>query len=171
MIKEFKGKTPVIPESCYIADNATIIGDVTLGENCSVWFGAVIRGDQDSIVIGEGSNVQDNVIVHCNEGIPVTVGKNVSLGHGAIVHGATIDDNVLVGMGAIIMNGSHIKENSVIGAGSLCKEDMVVEKGSVVVGVPGKVIKDAEDYNKSMNAINAAGYHNLMEEYIKDEKK
>lgn len=171
MIKGFRGKTPVIPESCFIAENATIIGDVTLGENCSVWFGAVIRADEDSIVIGDGSNVQDNVILHCDEGIPVNIGKNVSIGHGAMIHGATIADNVLIGMGAIVMNGAYIEENSVIGAGCVCKENMVVESGSVVVGVPGKAVKNAMDYNASMNSLNAMGYIKLNEEYLKEMKE
>ena len=168
MIKSFRGKTPIVPESCFVAENATIIGDVTLGENCSVWFGAVIRGDYNSIAIGEGSNVQDNAVLHCSEGSSISIGKNVTIGHGAIVHGATVGDNVLVGMGSIVLDGAQVGESSIIGAGCVCKENMVVEKGSVVVGIPGKAVKNALEYNASMNALNAAGYAGLAEEYMKE---
>jgi len=169
MIKSIRGKNPVISESCYIAESAAVIGDVRIGAHSSVWFGAVIRGDDDRIVIGENSNIQDNAVLHCTEGIPTIIGDNVTVGHGAIVHGAVIADNVLIGMGAIVMNGAKIGENSVIGAGAVCTEKIIVPEGSVVVGVPAKVVKNSADYNSSMNALNAAAYVDLAKEYGKEQ--
>lgn len=168
MLKSFKGKKPVISESCFVAENASVIGDVKIGAHSSVWFGAVIRGDYDNIVIGENSNVQDNAILHCSIDLPIKIGDNVSVGHGAIVHGATIEDNVLVGMGAVILDGAKIGENSLIGAGAVCTENMIVPRGSLVVGVPGKVIKNAEESNKTRNALNASEYLELAKEYTKE---
>lgn len=167
MEKSYKGKKPEISEICFIAENASVIGDVKIGPHTSVWFGAVIRGDEESIVIGENSNIQDNAVLHCDEGYPITIGDNVTVGHAAIVHGATIEDNVLVGMGAIVMNGAKIGKNSVIGAGAVCTENMVVPKGSVVVGIPAKVVKNSEEYNNSANTLNAVAYMDLAEEYAK----
>lgn len=167
MIMSFKEKKPVIHESCFIAENASVIGNVTLGGKSSVWFGAVVRGDHESISIGENSNVQDNAVLHCSGGYPMKIGNNVSIGHGAIVHGAVIGDNVIIGMGAIILNGVEIGANSVIGAGAVCTENMVVPNGSVAVGIPAKVVKNAEEYNRSMTALNAADYLELAEEYKK----
>jgi len=163
----FKEKTPSVHGSCFIAETAAVIGDVNIGSGSSVWFGAVIRGDEDSVVIGENCNIQDNAVLHCDEGYPIKIGNSVTVGHGAIVHGATIADNVLIGMGAIIMNGAEIAANSVIGAGAVCTENMIVPQGSVVVGIPGKVVKTAEEHNRSMTALNAAAYVQLGEEYAK----
>ena len=168
MITSYKGKKPIIHESCFIADNASIIGDVQIGTKSSVWFGAVIRGDEDSIEIGENSNIQDNAVLHCNECFPIKIGDFVSVGHGAIVHGATIGNNVIIGMGAIVMNGAEIGDNCVIGAGAVCKENMVVPNGSVVVGIPAKIVKEAEENNKSYTILNAAAYVELCEEYLKN---
>lgn len=168
MIGSYKNKKPNIHESCFVADNASIIGDVNIGKNSSVWFGAVIRGDEDSINIGENSNIQDNVILHCNEGYPIKIGNYVSVGHGAIVHGATIGDNVIIGMGSIIMDGAVIGDNTMIGAGAVCTENMIIPNGSVAVGMPAKVIKNAEEYNSSLTKLNASAYMDLAEEYSKN---
>lgn len=165
MIMRFKDQQPVIHESCFVAETASVIGDVAIGGQSSVWFGAVIRGDEERIEIGAGSNVQDNAVLHCTVGYPMKIGNMVTVGHGAIVHGATIDDNVLVGMGAIIMNGVEIGADSVIGAGAVCTENMVIPAGSVVVGVPAKVVKTAAEANREINSMNATEYMALAEEY------
>ena len=168
MIKSYKGIKPVVSESCYISENASVIGDVKIGQNSSVWFGAVIRGDEDSIVIGENSNIQDNAVLHCDVGRPLRLGNNVTVGHSAIVHSATIADNVLIGMGAIVMNGAEIGANSIIGAGAVCTEDMIIPSGSVVVGIPAKVVKNAEQFNNSMTSLNAAAYVDLAKDYAEE---
>ena len=144
MIIEFKGMRPDIDKAAYIAENATISGDVTLGENSSVWFNAVMRAEVAPITIGALSNVQDHVMLHADYDCPVTIGERVSIGHSAIVHGATIEDRVIVGMGAIVMNGAVIGEGSIIAAGALVKEGMVVPPYSLVAGVPGVVKKTFE---------------------------
>lgn len=144
MIIEFKGMRPDIDKAAYIAENATISGDVTLGENSSVWFNAVMRAEVAPIIVGALSNVQDHVMLHADYDCPVTIGNRVSIGHSAIVHGATIEDRVIVGMGAIVMNGAVIGEGSIIAAGALVKEGMVVPPYSLVAGVPGVVKKTFE---------------------------
>ena len=130
-------------EDCYVAENATIVGDVVMGDQCSVWFQAVVRGDVHQIRMGNKVNVQDGAIVHCTyQKDPTTIGNNVSIGHRAIVHGCTIHDNVLIGMGAIVMDHCVIHENCIIAAGSVVLENTVVESGSVYAGVPAKKVKD-----------------------------
>ncbi len=155
----------VVGNPLYIAPNATVIGDVTLTANVSIWFGAVVRADKDRIVIGEGSNIQDNCVVHTSAGHPVIIGSNVSVGHGAILHGCTLSDRVLIGMGAIVLNGAIVGEESVIGAGAVVTEGMVVPPGSVIVGVPGKVIKQASDTQKKHIVKNAKAYIELATGY------
>jgi len=155
----------VVGSPLYIAPNATVLGDVTLTANVSIWFGAVVRADKDRIVIGEGSNIQDNCIVHTSKGHPVIIGSGVSVGHGAILHGCTLADRVLIGMGAIVLNGAVVGENSVVGAGAVITEGMVVPPGSVVVGVPGKIIKQASDTQKQHIVTNAKAYVDLAMEY------
>jgi carbonic anhydrase/acetyltransferase-like protein (isoleucine patch superfamily) len=145
LIKSVKGVKPVFGEGCFLADNATITGDVIMGNGCSVWFNAVVRGDVHTIRIGHNVNIQDGAIVHCTyQKAPVQIGNNVSIAHNAIVHGCTIHDNVLIGMGAIVMDGAVIHSNSIVGAGSLVKEGTVVESGTVWAGVPAKKIKDID---------------------------
>lgn len=144
MIIEFKGMRPDIEKAAYIAENATISGDVSLGEGSSVWFNAVMRAEVASITVGALSNVQDHVMLHADYDCPVIIGDRVSIGHGAIVHGATIEDRVIVGMGAIVMNGAVVGEGSIIAAGALVKEGMVVPPYSLVAGVPGVVKKTFE---------------------------
>jgi carbonic anhydrase/acetyltransferase-like protein (isoleucine patch superfamily) len=145
LIKEVNGKFPQIPDDCYVAENATIVGDVILGTNCSVWFNAVIRGDVNSIVIGNKVNIQDGAIIHCTyEKHPTIIGNNVSIGHNAIVHGCTIKDNVLIGMGAIVMDNCVIESNSIVAAGSVITQNTIVESGSIYAGVPAKKVKDID---------------------------
>ncbi len=147
------------------AENATVIGDVTLGRQVGIWFGAVIRADKDRIIIGDRSNIQDNCVVHTSKGFPVTIGCDVSVGHGAILHGCTIESQVLIGMGAIILNGAHVGQGTVVGAGAVVTEGMNVPEGSVVLGVPGKVLKQASDAQKENILKNAASYVELAGDY------
>ena len=155
----------VTGEALLTAGNATIVGDVTIGKQVGIWFGAVIRADKDRIIIGDRSNIQDNCVVHTSRGFPVTIGRDVSGGHGAILHGCTIADQVLVGMGAIALNGARIGKGSVIGAGAVIREGAEIPEGSVVVGVPGKVIKQADASQQQQILNNAASYIQLAEEY------
>ncbi len=154
-------------EPLFRAGNATVIGDVTLGSQVGIWFGAVVRADKDRIVIGNRSNIQDNCVVHTSRGHPVLMGSDVSVGHGAILHGCTIGDRVLVGMGAIVLNGARIGSGSVIGAGAVVTEGTDVPEGSVVVGVPGKIIKKASDAQLQQILANAASYIELAQEYAR----
>ncbi len=143
LIKVCRGKNPQFGEDCYLAENSTIIGNVTMGNQCSVWFNAVIRGDVNSIIMGNKVNIQDGAIVHCTyEKAATTLGNNVSVGHNAIIHGCTVRDNVLIGMGAVVMDGVVIGENSIIAAGAVVLENTVVESGSIYAGVPAKKVKE-----------------------------
>jgi carbonic anhydrase/acetyltransferase-like protein (isoleucine patch superfamily) len=145
MIREVNGKYPVIPVDCFVAENATIVGDVTLGKECSVWFNAVIRGDVHYIKIGDKVNIQDGAIIHCTyQKHPTIIGNNVSIGHNAIVHGCTVKDNVLIGMGAIVMDNCIIESNSIIAAGAVITQNTVVESGSIYAGVPARKVKDID---------------------------
>jgi len=146
IIKPVKGVSPQIPENCYIAENATIVGDVILGNQCSVWFNAVIRGDVHFIKIGNKVNIQDGAVIHATyQKSPTTIGNNVSIGHNAIVHGCTIQDNVLVGMGSIIMDDCIIESNSIIAAGAVVTKNTRVEAGTIYAGMPAKKIKDISE--------------------------
>ena len=145
LIKSVKGITPKIGEKCFLADNATITGDVVIGDDCSIWFNAVVRGDVHYIRIGNNVNIQDNAVVHCTyQKAPVSIGNNVSIAHSAIIHGCTIHDNVLVGMGAILMDGVVVESNSVIAAGAVVSKGTIVKSGSVYAGVPAKLIKTVD---------------------------
>ncbi|REE07967.1 carbonic anhydrase/acetyltransferase-like protein (isoleucine patch superfamily) [Winogradskyella pacifica] len=142
IIKAVRGKHPQISEDCYIAENATIVGDVTIGKQCSIWFNAVIRGDVHFIKMGNKVNIQDGAVIHATYlKSPTTIGNNVSIGHNAIVHGCTIKDNVLVGMGSIIMDDCIIESNSIIAAGAVLTKNTLVESGSIYAGVPAKKVK------------------------------
>lgn len=143
LILSVLGKHPQFGENCFVAPNATIVGDVVMGEDCSVWFNAVIRGDVNSIRMGNKVNVQDGAIIHCTYQKNATViGNNVSIGHNAMVHGCTIQDDVLIGMGAIVMDRCIVHKNSIIAAGAVVLEDTVVEAGSIYAGVPARKVKD-----------------------------
>ncbi len=145
LIKSVKGITPQFGEKCFLADNCTITGDVVIGDNCSIWFSAVIRGDVHSVRIGNNVNIQDNATVHCTyQKASVTIGNNVSIAHNAIVHGATIHDNVLIGMGAILMDHVVVESNSIIAAGAVVSKNTVIESGSVYAGIPAKKIKSVD---------------------------
>jgi carbonic anhydrase/acetyltransferase-like protein (isoleucine patch superfamily) len=142
LIKAVKGVKPVFGNNCYLAENSTVVGEVTMGDDCSVWFNAVVRGDVNFIKIGNKVNIQDGAIIHCTyQKAGTTIGNNVSIGHNAIVHGCTVHDNVLIGMGAIVMDNAIIHSNSIIAAGAIVLENTIVEEGSVYAGVPAKKVK------------------------------
>ena len=146
LVKSVNGKSPAIPEDCYVAENATIIGDVVFGHSCSVWFNAVVRGDVHFITIGNKVNIQDGAIIHCTYlKHPTKIGNNVSIGHNAIVHGCTIQDNVLIGMGAIVMDNCEIGSNTIIAAGAVVTEGTKVPSGCIFAGVPAKKVKDISE--------------------------
>ena len=146
IIKPVKGIHPKIPGDCYIADNATIVGDVTMGNECSIWFNAVIRGDVHYIKMGNKVNVQDGAVIHATyKTSPTNIGNNVSIGHNAIVHGCTIHDNVLIGMGSIVMDDCVVESNCIIAAGAVVTKNTKVESGSVYAGIPAKKVKDISE--------------------------
>ena len=157
-----------IKDSIVICPGAQVFGDVELGENVSVWHGAVIRGDTDSITIGDNSNVQDNCVVHCTRGFPVVIGENVSIGHGAVVHGCKLDDNVLIGMNATVLNGAHISRNSIVGAGAVVSEGKEFPEGSLILGVPAKAVKQLSPEQVQMIQNNADNYVKLSKQYKDD---
>ncbi len=132
-------------ENCFVSDNSTIVGDVKLGDNCSVWFNAIIRGDVHYIKIGDRVNIQDGAVIHCTyQKAPTIIGNNVSIGHNAIVHGCTVHDNVLVGMGAIVMDGAVIESNSIVAAGAVVLEGTHIPSGTIFAGVPAKKVKEID---------------------------
>ena len=161
IIVPFLGNTPSLPESGWVAPNATLIGAVTLGERASVFYGAVLRADSDTISIGEGTNLQDNVTVHCDSGKPTRVGSGVSVGHGAILHGCTVEDDCLIGMGATVLNGAVIGAGSLVAAGAVVLEGTVVPPGSLVAGVPGKVRRELSEEERAGIRSNAEHYLEL----------
>jgi len=143
IILPVQGKQPSFGNKCFVAPNATIVGEVTMGNECSVWFNAVVRGDVHYIKMGNRVNVQDGAIIHCTyQKNPTIIGNNVSIGHNAIVHGCTIHDDVLIGMGSIIMDRCEVHSNSIIAAGAVVLEGTIVEAGSIYAGVPAKKVKD-----------------------------
>ena len=154
---------PVIDESAFIADGAKVVGNVTIGKNVGVWYNAVIRGDENTVTVGEKSNVQDNSTLHCSPGFPLAIGKGVTIGHGCIVHGATIGDNVLIGMGSIILNGAEIGDNCLVGAGSLVTQGTKIPEGSLAFGSPAKVIRKLTGEEIAGNEKNRDVYLELAE--------
>ena len=143
IIKPVNGKFPQIPDDCFVAENATVVGDVVMGRQCSIWFNAVVRGDVHFIKMGDKVNVQDGAVIHATyQTSPTTIGNNVSIGHNAIVHGCTIHDNVLIGMGSIVMDDCVIESNSIIAAGAVLNKNTHVEAGSVYAGVPARKVKE-----------------------------
>jgi carbonic anhydrase/acetyltransferase-like protein (isoleucine patch superfamily) len=169
------GKTPTFGTDCFVAPNATIVGDVVMGNEGSVWFNAVIRGDVNSIVMGNKVNVQDGAVIHCTYQKNATIiGNNVSIGHNALVHGCTIEDNVLIGMGAIVMDRCVVHSNSIVAAGAVVLEGTIVEAGSIYAGVPAKKVKDIspEKISGEIDRIanNYVKYASWFEEYNEVEK-
>jgi carbonic anhydrase/acetyltransferase-like protein (isoleucine patch superfamily) len=141
----YRSSTPEVPDSAWIAPTATVVGDVILGERVSVFYGAVLRGDSDAIRVGDRTNFQDNVTVHCDRGRPTTVGAGVSVGHNAVLHGCTVEDDCLIGMGSVVLSGAVIGAESLIAAGAVVPQGAVVPPRSLVAGVPGKVRRELTD--------------------------
>lgn len=150
----------------WIADTARVFGKVTLGDECSVWFGAVLRGDSDTITLGNRSNVQENAVIHVDPGFPAVIGNDCIIGHGAIVHGATLGDHVLVGMHATVLNGARVGNFCIIGAHALVTEGMVIPDHSIVMGSPAKVVKQMTPEHVEKVKRNAQAYVNLSKQYI-----
>jgi carbonic anhydrase/acetyltransferase-like protein (isoleucine patch superfamily) len=172
VIRTFQGIKPTIPDSCFIEDTAVVIGDVVLGEDCSVWFNAVIRGDVNHIRIGNRTNVQDLCMLHVTHDThPLIIGSEVTIGHSVVLHGCTIKDRVLVGMGAIVMDGAVIGEDSVVGAGALVVEGTVVPPKSVILGSPGRVRRGVSDAELAWIKESAANYVKYARQYMDDSPK
>lgn len=156
---------PEIHKSTFVDKTAVIIGNVKIGKNCGIFPNAVIRGDENSIVIGDGSNVQDCCILHVDAGHKIKIGKNVSIGHGAMVHGATIEDECLIGINATVLDGAKIGRGSIIGANALVTANMIVPENSLVIGVPGKVVKRNEKFREQAQ-FNAKEYQRIAKEHV-----
>ncbi len=170
LIKSVNGKTPIIPNDCYVAENATIIGDVTFGDSCSVWFNAVIRGDVNQISIGNKVNIQDGAIIHCTYQKHATIiGNNVSIGHNAIVHGCIIHDNVLIGMGSIVMDNCVVNSNSIIAAGAVVTQNTIVESGTIWAGVPAKKVKDIDQSDFAGEIARISNNYVMYSSWFKEE--
>jgi carbonic anhydrase/acetyltransferase-like protein (isoleucine patch superfamily) len=159
------GRAPVVAEAAWVAPGATVVGDVSIADGASVWYGAVVRADNTSISIGRDSNLQDNVSAHVDPGAALLIGERVSVGHNAVLHGCTIEDDVLVGMSATIMNGAVIGTGSLVAAGALVTQGMVVPPGSLVAGVPAKVRRELTEEEIASIAQNAATYRDLTAEH------
>jgi len=160
---------PKIDPSCYVAPEAIIIGDVVIDKGCSIWPYAVIRADLSQVRIGEGSSIQEHCQIHGNPGRPIIIGKNVSVGHGAIVHAAQVGDYVIVGMNSTILDGAEIGSGSIVGANALVKEGMKVPEGSLVVGVPAKIVKQGDSSLREAAKRNAEAYHKLRDAHKRGE--
>ena len=168
LIREVRGKTPQFGNDCWLAENSTIVGEVQLGNNCTVWFGAVVRGDVNSIKVGNNTNIQDNVTIHGTyEKASTIIGDNVTIGHNAVVHGCTIEDDVLIGIGAIVLDNAVIKTGSIIGAGAVVLAGTVVKENMVFGGVPAKKIKTTDEENRKMQSRIADSY-NLYASWFKE---
>ncbi len=162
IIKTINGKSPEFGENCFVAENATVVGEVAMGDECSVWFNAVIRGDVHYIKMGNWVNVQDGAVIHCTyQRFPTNIGNNVSIGHNAIVHGCTLHDNVLIGMGAIVMDGCVVESNSIVAAGAVVTQHTRIGSGSIYAGVPAKKIKDIS------TELQAGEINRIAENYVK----
>lgn len=165
MIRSFGGKKPTLGKDVFLAENCTVIGDVSLSDGANIWYGAVLRGDENSIVIGENTNIQDNATVHVAKDHPVVLGSGVTVGHNAIVHGCIIGDDTMIGMGACILNGAVVGKNCLIGAGALVKEGQIIPDGSLVVGIPAKIVRELDEEGKEKIRANARLYTTLSKEY------
>lgn len=166
IIKTIRGFAPIFGTNCFLADNAVVVGEVKMGDNCTVWFNAVVRGDVHSITIGNDTNIQDGAIVHCTyQKAKTIIGSNVSIAHNAIVHGCTIEDHVLIGMGAIVMDDAIIGSGSVIAAGAIVLPGTRVEQGSIFAGIPAKKIKNTGEEMKAVIERTARNYPMYAEWY------
>lgn len=171
IVKSVRGFTPQFGKNCFLADTAVVVGEVVAGENCTFWFNAVVRGDVNSIIIGDNTNIQDGAIIHCTyQKAKTVIGSNVSVAHNAIVHGCTIEDNVLIGMGAIVMDDAVVGKGSVIAAGAIVLPKTIIEPCSIYAGIPAKRIKDTGDEMKEVIERTARNYP-MYAEWFKEENK
>lgn len=170
-VRSYKGKTPDIKKAAFIAENAVIIGDVTLGEGSSVWYGAVLRADDEKIVVGKNSNIQDNCTAHCSKGFPAVIGDDVTVGHNALIHGCTIGNNCLIGMHATVMNGAKLGENSLVGAGALVTENKEFGDNTLLMGVPAKAVAALDEKAAEQIRFNAVHYREKAEEFKVEQTK
>lgn len=167
MIVTYKGQTPNVEKAAFIAENSSIIGAVEMQEGSSAWFGAVIRGDEDKIIIGRNSNVQDNCTLHGDKGKPVIIGNNVTIGHNAVVHGCVVGDGSLIGMNATVLDGARIGKNCIVGAGAVVTENKVFEDNSLIIGIPARAVSTLTDEAREKIKHNAAHYVKQAQEYTK----
>lgn len=168
IIKDIDGFSPIIGSNCFIAENATLIGQVTIGNNCSVWYGCVLRGDAGAITIGDNTNIQDGSVIHCSEGKSKTViGDNVTIGHNAIVHGSTIKDNVMIGIGATVLDNATVNTNTIVAANALILSGSILEPNSIYAGIPAKKVKEHSTSSKYIED-SANHYTTLKNKYISD---
>lgn len=165
MIKNFKSKEPKIHKSTYISETSVIIGSVELEENVNIWFGAVLRGDLQNIVVGKNTNIQENTVIHTDADYKVVIGEGCTIGHGAIIHGCEIGNNVLVGMGSIILNGAKVGNNTIIGAGSLVTSNKVFEDNVLILGNPAKVVRKLTQEEIENNKKSCLNYIELSNEF------
>lgn len=163
-------ENPRIHTGAFVAGEAVVRGGVTIEEDCSVWFHATVRGDRAGIFIGKGSNIQDNAVVHVDEGFPVHIGENVTVGHGALIHGCRIGDNTLIGMGAIVLDGARIGRNCILGAGTLVPQNSIIPDNSLVIGCPGKVVRKVTEEEARANLRNAREYVEEGKRYRQERK-
>mgnify|MGYP000051749303 FL=1 len=170
-IYELEGKAPRLGKDTWVADSAQVIGDVTLGDNASVWFGAVVRGDNEPIRIGRNTNVQDQSVLHSDHAKPLTIGDNVTIGHQVCVHGCTIGDNTLIGIGAIVLNGARIGKNCIVGAGSVVTEGKEFPDNSLIIGSPAKVVRTLDSEAERRLAASAESYVGNGRRYARGLKK
>lgn len=171
MIHSFRGIRPLLEDKVYVAPTASIIGDVTLSEGCSCWFGAVLRGDEAHIFLGKNSNIQDNAVIHCDKDVPVMIGENVTVGHGAILHSCTVKDNAMIGMGAVVLGRAVIGEGAVVAAGSVVKEGTLVPANTLYAGIPAVLKKELGPAVQESNIANAMEYVQLSIDYRNMEAK
>jgi carbonic anhydrase/acetyltransferase-like protein (isoleucine patch superfamily) len=156
---------PTVHPTAFVHEQAIIIGNVSLGARVSVWPTAVIRGDSDSITIGDDSNVQDGSVIHADEGVPTTIGKRVAIGHRAIVHGSTVDDDCLIAMGAILLNGVHVGTGSIVAAGALCPEGMTIPPNSLALGIPARIVREVTRDERARIQQTVSSYVALQKEH------
>lgn len=170
MITNYKDKNPKISKTAFVADSADIIGDVEIGDYSSIWFNATIRGDQNKITIGNRTSIQDNVVIHVDHVNEVQIGDNVTVGHGAVLHGCRIENNVIIGMNSTVLNGAEIGKNSIVGANALVPEGKKFPERSLIIGVPGKVKRELEEVEIEAISRNAEEYVELTKEYREKSK-
>lgn len=166
-------KTPSVPEdgAFWVAPNAHVIGDIHIGQDVGIWFGSVLRGDNEPIILGDGTNIQENTVMHTDIGYPLTIGKGCTIGHKAMLHGCTLGDNTLIGMGAIVLNGAKIGSNCIVGAGALVTEGKILPDNSLIVGSPAKKVRDLDENAEQMLRWSAAHYVENWKKFAKGLKR